>query len=137
MKTMKFSEAEVELLEEHAKRYGETLKVSVGAAFAALFFLLQFESRYMPPNNPPSDLLKYTWACFLISALLGTQSLAIWVVRPKKRLAELNIVRDQNDRIVEVKIGSLVPWYESLSFWGHVASFLAGSVWLSYIKFTE
>jgi hypothetical protein len=52
-------------------------------------------------------------------------------------LVGLNIVRDQNDRIVEVKIANLVPWYEVLSFWAHVGLFLVGSAWLSYVKFTE
>lgn len=134
---MKFQEAETELLEEHAKRYAEVLKLSVAAAFGALFFLLQFEGQISSSSIECSCLLEYAWACFLLSALLGTVALSLWVAKPKTRLAELNIVRDQNGQIVEVKIESRVPWYEFASYWAHIFLFVAGVALLSWIKFSS
>jgi hypothetical protein len=134
MKMLKFSEAKSELLEEHAKRYGEVLKLSLAASFAAILFLPDIESQHIPANTEVVSLLRCMWACFLLSTLLGTLSLSIWVIRPKKRLAGLSIHRHPNGEIARVMIGSICPWYEILFFWGHVASFLLGSVTLAYLK---
>ena len=124
--TKPFSEAQDELLHEHARRYGETLKLSVAAAFAGLFFILQFEELFPPDTPLEYALLGSSWVCFLTAALLGTASLAFWVVHPKKRLAELNISRDERGKPVVV-IESTIPRHEALVWWFHHFA-LAGGI---------
>jgi len=132
-----FNETETELLEEHARRYSEILKLSVAAAFAALLFILSFEEKYKDLGSMSSCWIKASWISFISSSMLGTFALSCWVVKPRKRLSESKIIRDQDGRIVRVEISGKASWYEFLSYWFHLISFAAGIVFLTIFKFIK
>jgi len=134
---MSFNETETELLEEHARRYSEILKLSVATAFAALLFILSFEEKYKDLGSMSSCWIKASWISFISSSMLGTFALSCWVVKPRKRLSEAKILRDPDDRIVGVEISGRISWYESLSYWSHLILFAAGIVFVTIFKFIK